>query len=625
MWASERLLVGVYGPTEATICAGLWRVDPDDVQRAHLGRPVAGARFRNEGCELWIGGPGLALGYLDGDRGRFVDDGGERWFRTGDAVRVDDDGVLLFAGRIDRQAKVDGRLVCPEEVESALVALPGVVSARVDVVHRSGAAILEARVEGEGLAVAALRDQLDAVLPPWMIPRRIDLGELQRGPTGKAVRQDVLARTISEVLGRAVQEGESLAGAGLDSMRALDAAARLMAEGIAIAPEQLRHADRLEALREGLRPPARRIGDLLAEARALRVPGPATASSSEVVLLTGATGGLGGRVLPRLVRRGHPVVALVRAADEPSARTRLREALACFGEDPGLADEVDVVAGALPSVEIRMPVGSVMHLAAEVDLSASAGRLWPSNVEGTLALLRLGRPMFFASTLSVFVDSDAPRGVFHATDALPDAALAGGYAQTKLVAEALVRGSELPTCAVRYGLLSPDREHLHFGSRDWLRLSVRGLRGLGCVPEDADGRALEVDLTPVDAAAELSVDLLESLLHGEAPKVAHVAASEPLSVAALLEAVSRDVPLERVSPDRFLERARSTLARSRTAAEAAALLGLVRALSPDALDVHRSLDLFQATGCRFDPIPGIPSPTPDYVHALVSSALSEEP
>jgi surfactin family lipopeptide synthetase A len=63
-WAAARRLIGVYGPTEATICSSLWRVDPADVARAHLGRPVGGAVYRVVAGELWIGGPGLARGYL---------------------------------------------------------------------------------------------------------------------------------------------------------------------------------------------------------------------------------------------------------------------------------------------------------------------------------------------------------------------------------------------------------------------------------------------------------------------------------------------------------------------------------------------------------------------------------
>ena len=627
-WAATRRLIGVYGPTEATICASLWRVDPDDVHRAHLGAPVAGARFREVDGELWIGGPGLARGYLadESTQARFVTEGGERWLRTGDAVRRDDDGRWLFVGRTDRQGKVDGRLVCPEEVEAALHRLPGVEGARVDVVTRAGVAVLEARVEGVGLQPEALQAGLAHRLPRWMIPRRVVVGRVPRGPTGKALPaapadDDLLATTLAAVLGRPLGDDDSFATAGLDSVRAIDAAARLLARGLPLAPEQLRAADSLRSLRASVQPTTRPIAELVAEGRRLARSGaPVGRSDHGALLVTGATGSLGSHLLPRLVARGHPVVALVRAADEEAARDRLARVLRRRGV-PEILDEVQVVAGSLPVLPPLPEVRAVVHLAAEVDLSRDLDGLRPSNVDGTRALLALGRPMLFASTLSVFVDSDAPRGRFGPTDPLPEAGLVGGYAQSKLVAEALVRASSTPCCAVRYGLLTPDRVHGHVPARDWLGLTLRGLGTLGCLPAGALSRGLQIDVTPVDAAAEVTASLVEALLAGAHPEVVHVCAPEPQSIDALLTALRTAVDVEVVDEATFLARGRRALAGSGSAEEAAAVLGLVRGLGEATLGVHRALDLFQATGCRFDPVPGIPIVDATYLARVVRRAF----
>ncbi len=324
-------------------------------------------------------------------------------------------------------------------------------------------------------------------------------------------------------------------------------------------------------------------------------------------------------------------MAVVRASDATHARHRLRDALARFGEDPDLAAHPGLRPhpGTLPGAELSTDdLGLVMHLAASVDLSVDAQSLWPTNVEGTqeMAALagRAGAPLLFASTLSVFVDTDAPRGRFAPEDALPDALVCGGYAQTKLVAEALVRASAVRSCCVRYGLLAPDRRTGSSGPRDWLRLGLRGLRTLGCVPFTATTRGLEVDLTPADDAADRTMGLVARLLAGTAPPVAHVSAAAPAGLPAVLDAMARaGVPLAVVETDVFLDRARGALASARSPEEAAALLGLVRSLGPDALGSNRALDLFQATGCRFASLPGIPAPTAADLDRVVRSAMSE--
>ena len=586
--------------------------------------------------ELWIGGPGIARGYHDDPArtaDRFVLHDGERWLRSGDRVRIAEDGAWLFDGRMDRQDKVDGRLVCPEEVEAALRALPDVTDARVDIVRRRGVRILEATVEGSSRSPEELRAALSLRLPAWMVPRVLDVGRLQRSVSGKAVRQDVLARVLCDVLGAPIAEGDSFAAAGLDSLRALDVAARLMVRDIAVAPEQVRAADCLSRLRNVVAPPTRSVRAVQREGESLAWRGRRREPHGQTVLLTGATGGLGARVLPRLLASGKRVRALVRAVDVSAARRRLAAALSTLGESASLAHHpaLDVVAGALPDVSLdAQDLGLVVHLAAAVDLSADAARLRASNVTGTQVVAALageaGAPLLFASTLSVFVDTDAPRGLFTPTDPLPDAQICGGYAQTKLLAEVLVRSSDLSSCCVRYGLLAPDRRSNRFGAHDWLRLSLRGLRALGCVPESALHRQLEVDLTPVDHAAEHTVALAEDLLAGRAPSVAHVCAQAPATLSQLLQSMREDgLIMDVVDEVVFLDRARSALTSACSAEQSAALLGLVRGLAPSALHTHRPLDLFQATGCRFSPRAGISAPTPEHLGQLVSAALEDRP
>ncbi|MFD7305242.1 amino acid adenylation domain-containing protein [Streptomyces pharetrae] len=94
--------------------------------------------------ELYIGGAGLALGYLgDAQRTeeRFVrhPHSGERLYRTGDLGRRTPDGEIEFLGRADGQVKLNGHRVEPAEVEAALRDHPAVHAAAA-VVRGEGAA-----------------------------------------------------------------------------------------------------------------------------------------------------------------------------------------------------------------------------------------------------------------------------------------------------------------------------------------------------------------------------------------------------------------------------------------------------------------------------------------------------
>ena len=136
---SLRVING-YGPTEATICATLHCIDPtDDSPRpASIGVPVAGTRCyvldrhgnvapRGTVGELYIGGDCLAHAYYnrnDLTRQRFIDDplnlSNDRFFRTGDMVRLRDDNLLEFCSRVDDQLKFRGQRIERAEIVHAV-------------------------------------------------------------------------------------------------------------------------------------------------------------------------------------------------------------------------------------------------------------------------------------------------------------------------------------------------------------------------------------------------------------------------------------------------------------------------------------------------------------------------
>jgi amino acid adenylation domain-containing protein len=211
--ASASVLVNAFGPTELTVLCATYRLaaDPADWPRTRNGTVPIGEVFpRLEGAlldpdgrpcddgELCVRGPQRFGGYLDPteNAGRFrrsaeplgpgvaVEEGD--WYRTGDRVRRED-GVLVHAGRVDRQLKLAGRRVEPGEIEAVLRGCPAVTDAVVVVLDRAGGPELHAVLAGSATAATADIERLvrDA-LPSYMRPRSYTwTPQVPLGATGK--------------------------------------------------------------------------------------------------------------------------------------------------------------------------------------------------------------------------------------------------------------------------------------------------------------------------------------------------------------------------------------------------------------------------------------------------------
>ncbi|HEV2735391.1 MAG TPA: amino acid adenylation domain-containing protein, partial [Longimicrobiaceae bacterium] len=204
----------LYGPTEAAVVCASFAVPAEgSVPRRMIGRalPGAGLHVLDEGGgpvpdgaagELWVGGPGVARGYLGRPEltaERFVPDAlsgaaGSRLYRTGDRVSRLPDGALEFLGRVDQQVKVRGFRIEPGEVEGVLCGHPAVrdaaVTARDDA---PGGTRLVGYVVPEGGAAASpaeLRAWLGERLPEHMVPSALVVLEaFPLTPTGKVDRR----------------------------------------------------------------------------------------------------------------------------------------------------------------------------------------------------------------------------------------------------------------------------------------------------------------------------------------------------------------------------------------------------------------------------------------------------
>ena len=153
--APDAHMVSLGGATEAAIWSNFFDVSlpvPAHWASIPYGAPLPGQFYRvvdekGADCpdyvsgELWIGGSGVAQGYVGDNEltaSKFVTDMGKRWYRTGDSGQFWNDGTIEFLGRMDNQIKVRGHRIELGEIESAVSDFGGIGNAVVCVRDHDG-------------------------------------------------------------------------------------------------------------------------------------------------------------------------------------------------------------------------------------------------------------------------------------------------------------------------------------------------------------------------------------------------------------------------------------------------------------------------------------------------------
>ncbi|TXJ27362.1 MAG: amino acid adenylation domain-containing protein [Afipia sp.] len=220
-----QLLINGYGPTETIMTPMIWKIPAGtrfEGTVAPIGRGVGDRRIYVLDAdlapvpvgvigEIYIGGSGLARGYLDQPEltaDRFISDPfspGGRLYKSGDLGRWREDGIVEFAGRVDHQIKLRGFRIEPGEIEAVLRSDQRVAEAVVLLHTEGGRSSLVAYVvprEGEALGATELRRAAMTALPDYMVPQTIMLiDRLPMGPNSKLDRAALPApRTQREMI-----------------------------------------------------------------------------------------------------------------------------------------------------------------------------------------------------------------------------------------------------------------------------------------------------------------------------------------------------------------------------------------------------------------------------------------
>jgi amino acid adenylation domain-containing protein len=264
-----------YGPTESTVCATYHRVSKGERDMNVIGRPVKNYRLQiideEENAvpplvrgELWIEGPGVALGYLnqpEETHTKFsVAAGTERYrlYKTGDEAMWLSDGNILFLGRTDEQVKVNGYRVELQEITEVLNKYPFVKESLVlyEPISDTSKTLIAFVVFHEPVDAELFRSELYNHLPYYFVPSLIlSLEEMPVNANGKIDRiqlrrlfenrsansfserlpqaglEQRIAEVMRDILGlSSIGANENFFSVGLNSIKAIQATTRLKKE-----------------------------------------------------------------------------------------------------------------------------------------------------------------------------------------------------------------------------------------------------------------------------------------------------------------------------------------------------------------------------------------------------------
>ncbi|MFA6301750.1 MAG: amino acid adenylation domain-containing protein [Legionella sp.] len=621
-WAKKFRLINIYGPTEATVCTSMM-VCTKDFEYGCIGNPIAGIEYLildsdnkpAQHGELYIAGLGLALGYLGQEElnaAKFLTISNKQYYRTGDLVSCNHQGTYYYLGRIDRQVKIRGQLVEPEEIEAALYTHPAVQCAAVFIEETDGKKQIIAAVEAPTTTAAVLTYFLKSLLPTWLIPNRLYLlASLPKNTNGKIDYANIKTHTLIPAtpaehaltlqLQHIFQQVLKLTNLpavhahlinelGANSLDLINLIVQLEKNGLFCSIALLHHLPSIHDIANWFESNTEHASDGLSTS-ILKRECELNLQVAQTPLLTGATGFLGIHLLDELLKNTHhPINCLIRANSKEQALAKIQKTAHSFGISL-VNNRLQIILGDLSQAqfglsanqwnELATSTNHIYHCAAEVHMTKTFADLKPVNLEGTKEIARLARAtttqrLSYISTLSVFVASDQNTGICKENDTLATKkTIYGGYAQSKWAAEYFLRQTSLNLSIFRLGLITGHSVSGLSSEHDFLMQFIKGLNQLPTIP-DGPWNTLYVDATPVDYAARAIIYLANN-----APaQCYHIVNKQGFSLAGILKIMKKH-PVS---------------THSNTASSELALCRLL----PDSFDRFRTMDLFQATDIVFD-------------------------
>ncbi|MEL6163783.1 MAG: thioester reductase domain-containing protein, partial [Cyanobacteria bacterium J06628_3] len=288
------------------------------------------------------------------------------------------------------------------------------------------------------------------------------------------------------------------------------------------------------------------------------------------ILLTGATGFVGAFLLYELLQTTEAKIhCLIRAENTEAARDKIKKSLESYNLyeqwQDSFSNRIIPIVGDLSQPLLGLGKNQFENLSTEIDTIYHNGAwvhhtspyslLKATNVLGTQEIIKLAcknkvKPLHFISTISVFAGTNQ---IIHENEPLDiNRTPAGGYAQSKWVAEKLVtiaRQRNLPVSIYRVGAVSGHSQTGVFNRNDFLYKMIQGCVQLGSAPI---GNMI-LDIIPVDYVSQAIIYL--SKQSESWGKVFHLVHPQPVDVDILFKQLnSMGYPVERLPYQEWREK-----------------------------------------------------------------------
>ncbi len=186
-------IINFYGPTEDTVFCSYYVVNAANQKNLNdvisVGKAMKnGDMFilnenneeakAEERGELCLAGPQLSPGYWNNPEKNaesFFERNGKRFYKTGDLCYMDKDGDIMYVGRMDFQAKIQGFRVELSEIEHYATEFFGTEhhSLCVAFTNKIGNTEIGMAVEGKEFDTTSALDYIKSKLPPYEVPTKV--------------------------------------------------------------------------------------------------------------------------------------------------------------------------------------------------------------------------------------------------------------------------------------------------------------------------------------------------------------------------------------------------------------------------------------------------------------------
>ncbi|MCR8642739.1 amino acid adenylation domain-containing protein [Paenibacillus sp. N1-5-1-14] len=462
-------IVNVYGPTECTVATTTHRISgfiPDDLANVPIGRPIHNYKVyivneadqlcpANVPGELYVSTVALAKGYLnqpDRTEQSFVPNPfaeNDRIYKSGDIVRLLENGTIEYVGRRDSQIKIRGHRIEIGEIEDCLSKYPNVQDVAIipkkDQENQNMLAAFFTSQDQSELAVPEIRKFLVEHLPSYFVPKFINqIEQMPIAPTGKLDRkklalielaedhapsedyvapenevQRIIVEAWEEVLStKPIGINDDYFQVGGDSLKIMRLLVLLkphfaglrindffqyktVAE-LALRVETLAEEDQLEEVSSGVW----EVSDL--DEHPVRVEGSVQIEDYALpkhVLITGTTGYLGSHLLYELLQSSEAhMYCLVRKSATGASLERLEQIMTLYFGDKiiqAMHGRVTIVEGDLEVEQLGLSeadrvllhekVDTILHSAADVRHFGDVASFAKTNIHGTQYLLDIAQ------------------------------------------------------------------------------------------------------------------------------------------------------------------------------------------------------------------------------------------